>query len=213
MEIKLEHGFTHKCHDLHGLLDGCQKLNTYTNRLANQSMLHPDRYDPERYKGDGLELLVEALIKLSPVDNRIGVTDYHPILEATEVKDNIGITDYHPLEDGVDIDTGVDGYGVGIDGKPATVQVKYRHNQATMLTANKDMLGNFVAASLLKHKVDPESKVSMFVFTTANGLHHFTDNEMYENKVKCIGYDQLRDLIDNNMSFWNTFRELLNINY
>lgn len=63
----------------------------------------------------------------------------------------------------------------------------------------------------MKHKVDIESKNNMLIVTTADGLHHFTDNEMYENKVRCIGYKQLRELVDNNLIFWNSFRQLLNI--
>ena len=49
----------------------------------------------------------------------------------------------------------------------------------------------------------------MLIITTANGLHHFTDNVMFVNKVNVIAYDQLRVLLDNNINFWNNFRELI----
>lgn len=191
MNIKLTHQFINRCHNLNDLLFDCQKLSTYCNRLEKQSIIYPDRYDPNKYKGDGFELFVEALIKLSPIDNRIGISDYRVGDENT--------------------DTGVDGYGIGIDGKVATVQVKYRSNNEQQLSTNKDHLSNFVMTSLFEG-VDKNTKTNMLIITTADGLHHFTDNEMFKNKVRCIGYKQLRELVDNNINFWNSFRELLNIN-
>lgn len=190
MQIKLEHQFITRAHDLKGLVDNCYKLSTFCNRLEKQALLFPNRYDPDKYKGDGFELLIEALIKLSPIDNRIGIGDYKPIQSD---------------------DTGVDGIGIGIDGKIATVQVKYRGNSQQRLTANKDHLSNFVMTSLMKHKVNSDSKTNMLIITTADGLHHFTDNEMFLNQVRCIGYKQLRELLDNNKLFWDNFRKLLKI--
>lgn len=189
MNIELNHNFIKRSHDLNGLLKDCYKLSTFCTRLEKQSLLYPDRYDPDKYKGDGFELFVEALIKLSPVDNRIGITDYK-------------------IQEG--LDTGIDGYGIGIDGKIATVQVKYRSDNTQVLTANKDHLSNFVMSSLFEG-VDKDTKTNLLIVTTADGLHHFTDNEMFLNRVRCIGYKQLRELVDNNINFWNKFRELLNI--
>jgi hypothetical protein len=199
MDIKLEHIFLTRAHDLLGLVADCNKLSTFCTRLEKQSILFPDRYDPNKYKGDGFELLIEALIKLSPVDNRIGISNYQPCDENN--------------------DKGIDGYGIGIDGMISTVQIKYRSNNTQQLTANSDHLSNFTTASkdlfiteaikdnsLLKYI---ESKNRMLIVTTADGLHHFTDNEMFSNKVRCIGYQQLRELLDNNILFWNTFRKLL----
>lgn len=191
MTIALLHKFIDRAHNLPELLIDCNKLSTYCNRLEKQSVLYPDRYDPDKYKGDGFELFVEALIKLSPIDNRIGITEYR-------------VTDK-------DIDTGIDGYGIGINGKFATVQVKFRSNNTKLLTANNDHLSNFVMSSLFEG-VDKDTKTNMLIVTTAEGLHYFTDNEMFLNSVRCIGYRQLRELVDNNIPFWNMFRQLLNIN-
>jgi hypothetical protein len=185
--VTLEHSFKRKCHNLPGLLAGCVKVSTYIKRLAEQSLLHPDRYDPDKYKGDGLELFVEALLKLSPVDCRLGITNYQ-------------------IEEGVD--TGVDGHGIGIDGKVATVQVKYRSNTEKVLTANEDHLSNFTSASVLRYGVDPSLNTNMLIITTAEGLHYFTNDEMFQKKVRCIGNKELRELVDNNTLFWNAFREL-----
>lgn len=201
MNISLEHPFIRQSHNLNELLEGCYKLSTFINRLKKQSTMFPDRYDPEKYKGDGFELFVEALIKLHPVDNRIGISDYR-------------------LED-PNKDIGIDGYGIGIDGMISTVQVKFRGDHTQQLTANTDHLSNFTSASkdvFINEAINnPEllqniqSKNRMLIVTTADGLHHFTDNEMYSNMVRCIGYKELRQLVDNNIIFWDKFRQLLNI--
>lgn len=188
MNITLTHKFKFTCHNLHDLLTNCNKLSTFCTRLEKQSLLHPNRYCPQKYKGDGFELFTEALIKLSPVDNRIGIGNYKVIGEGE--------------------DFGVDGIGIGANGNPATVQVKYRSNNSQLLTANKDHLSNFVQASIVHENVDKDDNNNMLIITTAKGLHHFTDNEMYKNKVRCLGYDELRQLVDNNLLFWDSFRNL-----
>ena len=188
MEIKLEHHFVNTCHDIKGLLKDVKKISTFITRLERQSILHPNRYDPEVYKGDGLELFTEALIKLSPIDNRIGIGDYQ-------------------VEKGQD--TGVDGFGIGIDGKPATVQVKFRSNNEQQLTANADHLSNFAFASQNRYGVEISSTKNMLIVTTAAGLHYFTESEMLLNKVRVLGRETLRELVDNNVLFWNNFRKLV----
>lgn len=188
MILKLIHPFLYRCHNIDNLLKDTHKLSTFLNKLEQQSNLFPDRYDPLKYKGDGFELFSEALIKLSPTDNRIGIGNYEPIT--------------------ID-DTGVDGVGIGIDEKIATVQVKYRSNTEQLLTANQDHLSNFVTASIIKYGVDPKSKTNMLIITTAEGLHYFTENEMFQQQVRCLGYKQLRELVDNNILFWNSFRKLI----
>jgi hypothetical protein len=200
MEIKLIHPFLWNCHKIqkeNNIVDGIdeilketKKLSTFNRKLVNQSSLYPNRYNPDNYKGDGFELFVEALIKLSPMDNRIGIGKYEPVTDG---------------------DTGVDGFGIGIDLKPATVQVKYRSNNSQLLNSNEDHLSNFITASILRYKIDPSSKTNMLIITTAKGLHYFTDNEMFQNKVRCIGYEDLRDMVDNNLLFWDSFRNLVTI--
>lgn len=188
MEIKLIHPFLYQCHDINKLLKDVKKLSTFCSNLEKQSKLFPNRYDPDKYKGDGFELFAEALIRLSPADNRIGVRNYQPILEG---------------------DTGVDGVGIGINDKPVTVQVKYRANNLRHLTSNVDHLANFAFSSVSKYGVPIDSKINMLIITTAAGLHYFTDQEMFQGKVRCLGYDQLRELVDNNLNFWNEFRNLV----
>ena len=188
MEIKLEHHFVRTCHDIDGLLKDVNKLSTFLSRLSRQSQLYPNRYNPDNYKGDGLELFTEALIKLSPVDNRIGIGNYK-------------------VESGQD--TGVDGYGIGIDGHPATVQVKFRSDNEQHLTANADHLSNFAFASQNRYGVPIESTKNMLIITTAAGLNYYTDGVMLLNKVRIIDRETLRELVDNNVLFWNNFRQLV----
>lgn len=188
MNIKLTHPFLIRAHDLHNLLNDCNKLSTFCSRLEKQSQLFPERYDPDKYKGDGFELFVEALIKLSPTDNRLGIGQYQVITEG---------------------DVGVDGYGIGANGNPATVQVKYRGKHDAVLTANGDHLSNFLNASTFKYDVSPdEGKTNRLIITTAKGLHFFTESDMLHDKVRCVGQDQLRQLVDNNQLFWDGFRKL-----
>ena len=181
----LTHYFLHQSYDIQALLKNTNKLSTFCTKLEKQSTQNPNACDPEKYKGNGLELLVEYLLKSSPVDNRLGISQYQPVQEG---------------------DIGVDGFGIGTNGNPATVQVKYRTNTNTSLTANKDHLSNFVVASQNTYEVPVKDTNNMLVITTAKGLHHFTDNEMFGNKVRCIGYEQLRSLVDNNIPFWDGFR-------
>jgi hypothetical protein len=188
MEVKLIHPFLFNAHDLDGLLKDTHKLATYCSKLEKQSILWPNRYDPDKYKGDGFELFAEALIKLSPVDNHIAIGNYQLVLEG---------------------DTGVDGFGIGFDGLPATVQVKYRSNHLIGLTANEAHLTNFTSTSFMRYNVDPKTKTNLLIITTAAGLHYYTDNEMFQNQVRCLGYEDLRIKLDNNILFWDAFRELI----
>ena len=129
---------------------------------------------------------------LHPTDNRIGVYNYTPIQEN---------------------DNGVDGTGINIRMEPCVVQVKYRSNTTELLTATKDHLSNLFSDGMLAHNVvadttDPKN-YRHFVFTTADGLHFYTDQEMFKNKVRCVGYKELKGMVDNNMPFWNKIREIV----
>ena len=155
-------------------------------KLEKQSLIDSLRYDPNKYLGDGFELFVELFLKLHPVDNRVGVYNYYP----TQENDN-----------------GVDGIGENIIGDKCAVQIKYRTNTQSVLTGNIDKLSNIFSDGMLAHNIvsdnDNKGNYRHFVFTTATGLHHYTDQEMYKGKVRCIGYNEFRSLLDNNNQFWN----------
>ena len=196
MEIK--HGFGVRAHDLVGLFDKTNKVSTFMTKLEKQSLIDTDRYDENKYKGDGFEFLVEILLKSHAYDNRLGITDYEPVQSD---------------------DNGVDGVGINISGTKCVVQVKYRSNVKTNLVGNEDHLTNMISDGMFKHGVsaDPKLLESIknkqvaplhYVITTANGLHHYTDNENFKGFVHCIGFDQLRVMLDNNISFWNLCRKI-----
>lgn len=184
MNIQLTHSFKQRCHDLAELLEGCNKLSTFCGRLDKQADKFPDRYDPNTYKGDGFEFFVEGLLKLFPA---------------------MWVSDYCPIRKG-DQDYGVDGFGVGMDEMPATVQCKYRSNNDTLLLERD--LGQFAYQSQNRYKVPMHCTHNMWVVTTAKDLHYFTKDEMLLGKVQCIGHAQLRDLVDKNNLFWNQLRTL-----
>lgn len=189
--MKISHGFGLRAHDLTKLFDKTNKVSTFMGKLEKQSLIDPDRYDSNKYKGDGFEFLVEILLKSHAYDNRLGITSYEPVQSD---------------------DNGVDGVGINLAGEKCVIQVKYRSNSKTVLTANTDHLSNMISDGMIKHKVviaEDNTKIPRhYVVTTATGLHHYTDNENFKGFVHCIGFEQLRVLLDNNLSFWNLCREI-----
>ena len=190
--MKITHGFGLRAHNLIALFDKTNKISTFMNRLEKQSLIDPIRYDSNKYKGDGFEFLVEILLKSHAYDNRLGITSYEPVQSD---------------------DNGVDGVGFNLAAEKCVVQVKYRSNIKTVLTANEDHLSNMISDGMIKHKVviaDDNTKIPRhYVITTATGLHHYTDNENFKGFVHCIGFEQLRAMLDNNLSFWNLCRDIV----
>lgn len=190
--INITHNFKTKCHDLEGLFAGVNTLSNFMSNLEHQSTLDPDRYSPNKYLGDGFEFFIELFLKLHFVDNRIGIYDYKPIQEN---------------------DNGVDGIGININLEPSVVQIKYRSNKTSVLTATNDHLSNLFSDGMLTHNVVADTNnpknYRHFVFTTAKGLHFYTDSEMFKNKVKTFGYNELRSMIDNNYIFWYKIRKII----
>lgn len=180
----LNHRFKDMC-DIHSLLDGCYKINTFCSRLEYQALINRNNYDPDKFKGDGLECLVEFLLKYMGNHTAINIQDYYVI-------------------DG--LDTGVDGKGISTINKRAmTVQVKYRQANH-ILTANNDHLTNFALASIIKYGVRDSDVDNMLIITTAGDIHHFTEDEMLYGRVKTINRNGLRELVDNKQGFWDEFK-------
>jgi hypothetical protein len=185
--LSLKHRFAKQCYSVNKLLDNTDKLSTFMRKLEAQATEEPDRWDRDTYVGDGFECLVEALIKLSPMDKRINIMNYQP-------------------QTGPDY--GIDGIGYGHDGQAHTVQMKYRSNTISVLTANKDHISNFVSQSAMKYNISKDYG-HMTIFTTAKDLHEEINREMYNDKVRTIGYDDIRKLIDGNAAFWSQFRDAM----
>jgi hypothetical protein len=193
--MELLHLFKTKSHDLVGLFEETRLFSTFMRKLERQALIDPIRYDPQKYVGDGFELFVELFLKLHPCDNRVGVYNYVPVQEN---------------------DNGVDGIGINIRDEKSVVQVKYRSNTQSLLTANEDHLSNMFSDGMLAHNVvaDMENKNNFrhFVFTTAEGLHFYTDLEMFKSKVYCIANKDFRSMLDNNVPFWNKALDIVKFN-
>ena len=196
--LGISHGFGHRAHDIVNLFEKTNKISTFMNKLEKQSLIDTARYDSNKYKGDGFEFLVEIFLKSHAFDNRVGIANYEPVQSD---------------------DNGVDGTGVNLSGEKCVVQVKYRTNSKSLLTANEDKLSNMISDGMFKHGVSATpDKLKMisegkcaplhYVVTTATGLNHYTDNENFKGFVHCIGFEQLRVFLDNNVSFWSLCRQI-----
>jgi hypothetical protein len=161
------------------------------DKLSTDTDWTSGNWTPDEYKGDALEALIEVLISYSPIDKRINIVEYRP-------HDN--------KVDGQDM--GIDGYGMSHDGNLHTVQIKYRSNVQRALTANEDHISNFVAKTLSNPKYQ---NADMTIFTTANNLNQKTNENMYHNRVRVLGYKDLCKLVDNNLPFWQAFRSNMGV--
>lgn len=187
MQAELTHPFLLRCIDPEALLEGVSKFSTFDSRMKKQAKKYAkgDNDKEQEYKGWAFELFVEMLVKSSALDKRVGISNYQLVEE--------------------DEDTGVDGFGVGINGKAATVQAKYRQANY-VLTANNDHLSNFVTASQNRYGVDVSDESNMLIVTSGKELHYFTKEQMLCGKVRCLNREQIRVMVDKNVAFWNAFR-------
>jgi len=186
----MKHFFKYKAHDLSGLFHGVNKLATFISRLEKQAELDPFNYPRDQYVGDGFEFFIEALLTLMPHDNRIGVSNYEPV----QTNDN-----------------GCDGLGINLEGKKCAIQIKYRGNKGSVLTSG-DKIAHLVTDAQFNHQIvdNPNSPIPVFyIFTTAKGLHHYTDSEFFKGRVRCLGYNEIKSLVDSNIPFWDALRENL----
>lgn len=190
--ITIEHTFQSKAHDLKALFQGTNKMSAFMRKLDKQAETDPDRYDKDKYVGDGFEFFVEVFLKLNPTDNRVGVYNYKP----TQENDN-----------------GVDGIGVNIKGEKCVVQIKYRGNTQSVLTATQDHLAHLISDGMLEHDVISDrvdtKNYRHFIFTTAEGLHYYTNDDFFKSRVKCFAYNDFRSMLDNNIVFWDNVRQIV----
>ncbi|MFW6246829.1 MAG: hypothetical protein ACOC22_01490 [bacterium] len=187
----LQHNFQTKAHSLMGLFYKVNKMSALMRNIETEALKDPIRYEANLYAGDAFEFFVELFLQLHPCDNRVGVYEYVPVQE---------------------FDNGVDGIGVNIQKQKCVVQIKFRTNVLSQLTATQDHLANMFSDGMLAHNVISDNKNAHiyrhFVFTTADGLHFYTDQEMFKNKVRCFGFQDFRNLLDNNTIFWDKCREI-----
>jgi hypothetical protein len=195
--MKINHLFKINCHNLNELFNNTNTLSQFKRKLEKQANQDTIRYPYNDYVGDGFEFLIELLIKLHPVDNRIGISDYEPYQED---------------------DNGVDGYGVNMDNVPCAIQIKFRSDTEYQLSATKDHLDSFINESQNRNRGpkvellydDEEGCPRHYIFTTGKGLHHYTEGIKFEGyKIKVFGWNDLSSMLDNNFLFWTKIREIL----
>lgn len=179
-----------------GLLNRVFNVSTLNDLLKNieaETAKHYDNVFSNTFEtnynliGDLFEIFAECFFLLLQSDNRVGCFNYTP---------------GNPLDD-----NGVDGYGIGIDGKPATVQIKYRGNPLEELKERD--LKQFGFQSIVSYNVDKDTKQNMIVFTTASGLHWHTEDNVFLNRVRNINRKVISSIVDNNQCFWLGVKELL----
>jgi len=192
--MKLTHPFVNKCPDINEFLLAdnesgvINSINSFCGRINNLADKYKDIIDENKFKGDAFELFVEFMIKENGSDNRIGVFDYTIISDSDEE------------------DVGVDGFGIGANENPATVQVKYRTGNY-VLTANEDHLSNFLTASIFNYNVKLEDDKNMLIVTTGMKVDENTREKMLKGKVRVINRDILRQMYDNRPEWWKRFYE------
>lgn len=194
MNVELKHPFKDILPDPNEFFESTNEygvintINMFCDRVKTGSEIHAENIDPDEYKGWALELFTEYLIKTNAADNRIGIYDYVPI-NATDEKDY-----------------GVDGFGIGENGNPSTVQVKFRSGDY-ILTANDDHLSNFVMWSQNKFGVKIEDTKNMLIVTTAMKLDERIKDDMFMGKVRVLNREALREMLDNRPEWWIRFYE------
>lgn len=159
-------------------------INALCNRIKDGAEKHKDTIDPDKFKGDALELFVEFFIKTNEADNRVGIYNYAPI----------DVTD----------DYGVDGHGIGENQQPATVQVKFRAGDY-ILNANDDHLTNFLFWSQNKFKVRIEDTKNMLLITTGLKVADTILQDMFMGKIRVLNREALRIMLDNRPEWWIRF--------
>lgn len=173
--------------------DFCQEINSISENYelyGYQDSVVEDETLPGslKFRGDLFEIFAEIFFKINDADNRIGVFDYQPVQSHD--------------------DNGVDGISKNIDGVNTTIQVKYRMNP--MYSLKERDIKQFAFQSILKYGVDLKQDNNMIVFTNCQGLHWYTDSNVFQNKLRAINGDMISRMIDNNEGFWNSAKNLIN---
>lgn len=157
------------------------------DKLAHNDYKRFNLKDPEKFKGNLFEIFAECFFLLFSSHNKIGIYNYTPVVD---------IQDY-----------GVDATAIGMDGKPATIQVKYRNNVTVQLT--QDDLKQFPFQSIVKYGVEPKTQSNMIVFTSARELHWVTEGNVFLGTLTTIGYPAISAFVDNNWVFWQNLKDII----
>jgi len=194
--IKLDHAFRYTG-PWDKLLDSVASLGQFLTKIEKHCTDETSYISNEdekkrlenKFRGDAFEVFAEMLLKSYPSDRRLGISKYQPNTAK---------------------DYGIDGFGTGTNLNPATVQVKYRGDPKYELTMD-DGLGNFMIASQnnpdIKDRVLLDDTENMLVITSAKCINYKTKEEMLYEKVRECNRTHLKQFVDNNLPFWEEFRE------
>ncbi len=160
------------------------KLSTTYKQLS-----YSEKEGSNKVKGDLFEIFAECFLNIFSAHPRIGVHDYKPC----------------PVID----DNGVDGYGIGMDNNPCTIQIKFRQNITSELVL--DDIKNFQGLSYASYKVPVDTKTNLIFFTNAKGVNFHTEAKVLSGASRSIGNKLMRELVDNNNVFWKEVLEMVEL--
>ena len=124
------------------------------------------------YKGNAFEFFAEALLTHYEDDARVGIRDYKPLSKSA-------------LDETMS-DIGVDGIGIGFNGKPAAVQIKLRVFDK-VLNADVDHLWNFYAdATSPEYGVDRNDFRNLLIITGGDKIFYKNMETHWKGKVRYI---------------------------
>jgi hypothetical protein len=137
------------------------------------------------FLGEAFETLIECLILCNPTT---WVSNYTP---------------------NFDFDKGVDGFGIGMNGRPATIQIKFRSDPTVSIS--QEVLYSFVLYSLcnmddMSRRVDIEDMRNMFVFTNCKSIDYRLASHCGD-RVAAVTGKNIKYFIDHNNLFWKEFNE------
>lgn len=216
MNIELVHPFWKKYSDALELFKGNSEFGSWVSRVTriSKKIEKDPRSIPfssnrtnaieiaNQFRGDSFEGFGEIFLKLMGFNPLVGVYNYEPT----------------PIDD-----YGIDGNGLGINGKLLTVQFKFRSEFDKTLTEEKDHLGNFLNASF-ELGVDINDDFNMLILTTGKRVFYKDVAIKWKNKVRYIASNEswgcfknqkyipqnptnifsFKTLLDGNLPFWNT---------
>lgn len=141
--------------------------------------------DVNKFRGDCMEVLAEALFLMHPADSRFGLKTYKPVR----------------LEE----DFGVDGLGINANGDKTAVQVKFRSNESEVVTLKE--IGHMYLAGI-NLGVAPLKERNFILVTNAVGVSRPCVGQ-FGPRLVVIGMDVLKTLVDNNITFWGTLKSMV----
>ena len=168
-----------------------KNLKELTKKIGKISSTYKSLSYPtdRKLKGDLFEIFAECFFKIFSSHPRVGIYGYKPA----------------PAID----DFGVDGYGLGMDNNPCTVQIKFRQNVTEELLL--DDIKNFGWASVREYKVPVDTMTNLIFFTNAKGLNFITESKVMSGASRTIGNKFIRETVDNNNVFWKEVLEMVEL--